>query len=853
MNADRWSQIEQLYHSAREKEPDDRDLFLTEACAGDEDLRLEVESLLSYETETAMLLDRPALEVAARALAVDRRNGMIGRTLGHYRIESWLGAGGMGEVYRAIDMRLDRAVAVKVLSEHLSTHPDALERFEIEAKAAAALSHPNILAIHDFGEDQGIAYAVTEFLNGETLRARLTRSPLDSREAVEIAISVAEGLAAAHAKGITHRDLKPENIFLTAEGRIKILDFGLAQMGPLLADEPSDDAASTSPAGSEGGALIGTVAYMSPEQAEGRKVDPRSDVFSFGAVLYEMVVGERAFQGTSKAATLAAIRHGEPPASGKLSGTGLQPIVARCLGKDPVPRFPSARELLLELRKLRAEPRPLNRRMALWAGVTAAAVLLGGAALLPQKWRAWPPGSGRRLTSLAVLPLKNLSNDPEEEYFADGMTDVLIADLAQISALRVISRTSVMQLKGTKKSLAEIARQLNVDGVIEGSVLRSGDQVRITAELVDTSTDRHLWARTYDRKLGDVLTLQGEVARAIAGEIQARITPQESGRLSRDRAVSPAALEAYLKGRFYWGEFTEESLTRSIEYYEQATRIDPAYAAAYAGLSESWTGLGWIGARPWEEVRGNAKDAATKALAIDDSLSDAHAAVAVLSFRDWDWKTAEAEDRKAIALNPGYPISHMSYSNMLRYLGRTEESIAEGRRAVELDPLSLLTNEVLAEAYLSARRYDLAIAQCQTALELHPEESMLHHILGWAYVYKGMYDKGAEAIAKSDALDGVDPAVSPNLAYIHAVTGNQEEARKTLDLLLALAKEAPVDRGMIALIYTALGQRQEALTLLEQAYRQHSSMMTWLKVDARFDNIRQEPRFQNLMRGVGLI
>ena len=318
-----------------------------------------------------------------------------------------------------------------------------------------------------------------------------------------------------------------------------------------------------------------------------------------------------------------------------------------------------------------------------------------------------------------------------------------------------------MQLKGTKKSLREIARALNVDGVIEGTVLRSGDRVRITADLVDTSTDRHLWAKTYERKVGDVLTLQGEVARAIAGEVQARITSDESGRLARKRSVSPAALEAYLKGRYYWSQYTDESLTKSIESYEQATRLEPSYAAAYAGLSESWTGLGWIGARPWAEVRDMAKDAAAKALAIDDELSDAHAAMAVIALRDWDWKTAEEEDRKAIALNPGYPTAHLSYSNMLRYQGRAEESIAEARRALELDPLAVLTNEVLGYAYLCARRHDLAVAQSQAALELHPEESSLHYLLGWAYVYQGMFDKGRGGDTKSLAIDGVDPAFPP--------------------------------------------------------------------------------------------
>jgi serine/threonine protein kinase len=585
MNADRWKQVEQLYHAAAAERPEDRDRFLNQTCAGDEDLRREVQSLLGYETDTAMILDRPALELAARAIAVDRRARMIGRTLGHYRIESWLGAGGMGEVYRAIDTRGDRAVAVKVLSEHLSTHPEALSRFETEAKAAAALSHSNILAIHDFGEEEGVAYAVTELLTGETMRARLSQSPLDLRQALDIAIAIAAGLAAAHDKGITHRDLKPENIFLTENGGVKILDFGLAQIGPLYPGDETEGPSSVSPT-SESGRLIGTVAYMSPEQAEGVKVDPRSDVFSFGSMLYEMVVGERAFQGKTKAETLAAIRHEEAPAGGKLSGTGLQAVVARCLRKDPAGRFPSASDLLQELKRLRQLPARPALRKILWVGAMAVVLALASWALLLQKWPGGVSSSGRRLASLAVLPLQDVSKDPAEEYFADGMTDVLIADLAQISSLRVISRTSVLQLKGTKKTLKEIARQLNVDGIIEGTVLRSGDRVRITAQLVDVSTDRHLWARTYDRKIGDVLALQSEVARAIAGEIQARITPQESGRLSRNRAVSPAALEAYLKGRFFWGEFTEESLTKSIESYKLATSIDPAYAAAYPGLSE---------------------------------------------------------------------------------------------------------------------------------------------------------------------------------------------------------------------------------------------------------------------------
>jgi len=433
------------------------------------------------------------------------------------------------------------------------------------------------------------------------------------------------------------------------------------------------------------------------------------------------------------------------------------------------------------------------------------------------------------------------------------MTDVLIADLAQLSSLRVISRGSVMPFKGTKKTLSEIARQLNVDAVVEGSVLRMGNQVRITAELIDTSTDRHLWARTFERKVEDVLSLQSEVARAIAGEVRARMTPHESARLLRNRSVNPAALEAYLKGRFYWNKFTEEPLVKSVEYYEQATGLDPGYAVAFAGLSESWTGLGWIGARSWEEVHPKAKEAANKALEIDPDLGEAHAAMAAVSLREWNWKTAEQQDRKAIALNPNHSTAHLSYSNILRYLGRPEESIAEGRRAVELDPLAVLTNEVLGTAYLSARRYDLVIQQCKQALEMHPDESSLHHLLGWAYAYKKMYEPAIDSIEKSLTLDGVPPALSPDIAYIHTMRGQKDEARAILDRLLALSQKAPINAGLIALIYAGLGEREETLTWLEKAYEQHSPMMTWLKVDARFDNVRDEPRFQELMRRVGLI
>ena len=856
MTSERWSEIERLYHAAREQREGEIGAFLKQACGSDDELRREVESLLAYRTATEDFMEAPPMDLAARQLARERGEKMKGRVLGRYKIETWLGAGGMGDVYRAADTRLGRPVAVKILSQHLSSDPAALARFETEARAVAALSHSNILAIHDFGEEQGISYAITELLEGETLRSRLNHSPLPWRESLDIALAAAEGLEAAHAKGITHLDLKPENIFLTGDGKVKILDFGLAQIRPLLpGNEPADTAAALS--SPETGMLIGTAGYMSPEQAEGKEVDARSDVFSFGSVLYEMLAGRHAFRRENRASTLAAIIREKPEPvanSGQELPPGLEEIVLRCLHKEPAQRYESARQLAAELRKFASEPAPPARPLYRASAIGAAVAILVAAWLALFGWRSgWLAPSGPRLASIAVLPLVNVSHNPEEEYFADGMTEVLIADLAQLSSLRVISRGSVMPFKGTKKTLPEIARQLNVDAVVEGSVLRSGNRVRITAELIDTSTDRHLWAKTYERKVDDVLLLQSEVAQAIAGEVRARMTPQESARLSRNRAVNPAALEAYLKGRFYWNKFTEEALVKSVESYEQAARLDPGYAAAYAGLSESWTGLGWIGARPWEEVHAKAKEAAAKALEIDPELGEAHAAMAVLSLREWNWKTAEQEDQKAIALNPNYSTAHISYSNILRYLGHPDESIVEARRAVELDPLAMLTNEALATAYVSARRYDQAIEQCKKALELHPDESNLHHLLGWAYAYKQMYKPAIESIEKSLALDGVAPALSPDIAYIDTMAGQKKEARRILARLLALSEKAPLNAGLIALVYAGLGEREETLTWLEKAYQQHSPMMTWLKVDARFDNIRDEPRFQELMRRVGLI
>lgn len=852
MTEERRRRVDEIVFSLLGMESEERAAQLDQTCAGDAELRREVEAMLAQESRANRFLESPALEGAARALAGSMSPGddpLTGQVVSHYRVLEKLGAGGMGIVYRAQDLRLGRFVAIKMLPDDLSVDTAAVQRFLAEARAASALNHPHICTIYGIEEHEGKHFIVMELLEGQTLKERIAANALDAASILKIAIQIAEALDAAHARGIVHRDLKPTNIFLSESGTAKLLDFGLAK---LLREPPPGDASSlptvthlTAP-----NVIVGTMAYMSPEQALGREVDHRTDIFSLGVVLYEMSTGSLPFKGDTTPEMIVQITHGDPPPIASRSSrgpAGLQHVIRKCLAKDRERRYQTTGELIADLKKLHQGRTLYPRRRFL--AVAAVAALL---ALLAAVWSRLPQFSGPHITRLAVLPLSNLSNDAEQEYFADGMTDLLIADLAQIGALRVISRTSVMQFKGTKKTLPEIAKELGVGHIVTAQVMKSGGRVRIIAGLVDGATDQHIWANTYERELSDVLTLQGEVARAIADEVRARLTPQEAGRLARRRKIDPAALDAYLLGHYHWDRYTAESLAKSIEYFEQATKLDPDYAAAYSGLAESRAGLFQMGASPWEDTIPQAKQDVAKALSLDDSSAEAHQASGFIHYLEWDWKGAEEETKKAIRYNPAFSNIYVLQCNILRHLGRAEESIAAAKRGLEVDPLAMITNQMLGNAYVNARRYDLAIAQFQKALELHPDDSTLLHHLGWAYLYSGQSDKGLAAMEKSSKLERGDERLDPYLAYIHAVTGRQKEARETLSRLLELAKEYPV-QPLIALIYVGLDERANALAWLEKAYQQHSTMMIWLKVDPRFDRIRQEPQCQDLMRRVGLI
>ena len=788
-----------------------------------------------------------------------------GARLGPYEIVSPLGAGGMGEVYRARDSRLGREVAIKVLPGSFSQDVDRLRRFQQEARAASALNHPAILTIHDFGEHDGAPYVVAELLEGGTLRARLAGGRLPVRKALDYAGQIARGLAAAHEKGIVHRDVKPENVFVTNDGRIKILDFGLAKLAGPERDGGAGTETPTQTRGTEPGVVMGTVGYMSPEQVKGEPADARSDIFSFGAVLYEMLTGARAFSGGSAAETMSAILRDDPPMpSGTSPGVvaSLDRIVRRCLEKSRQERFQSASDLAYALDEaaqsetgsstVRTTASPGRRRRAGWVFL---AVLAAGLAA----WFVVRPLVVRResdrlagaIRSLAVLPLSNLSRDPEQQFFSDGMTEELIASLGRIRTLRVISRTSAMRYRDTKKSVPEIARELNVDGVIEGTIQKSGDRVRITAQLIDAERDRQLWSARYERDLNDVLALQSDVARAIAREIQVAVSPQELSRLAKRAPVDPEAHRLYLLGRYHWNQRSADGYQKALEAFQRSIAKDPTYASAWAGLADTYTTLGFYVLTP-REMAAKAKSAALKALEIDPDLAEAHASLGNILFSfEWNWRSAEEEFRRAIELNPSYVTGRHWHAMFLAALGRSDDALAEERQALEYDPLSLVVNSALGLQLYFARRYDQAIEHLRRTLDLDPDFRLANVELGYAYAAKGSFREAIAIGEKYFAIPDADAYARGALPYFQGRAGNRDETLRLIDHLKSLSKERYVNPAIFLLAYLGIGDREETFAWLEKAI-QERAVLLYIKLDPIFDPIRDDPRFAQFVRRMGL-
>jgi len=806
----------------------------------------------------------------------------VGINLGHYRIAEKIGAGGMGEVYRAHDEHLSRDVAIKVLPSGTLSDQSARRHFRNEALALSKLNHPGIATIYDFDTQDGVDFLVMEYIPGITLSEKLAGRPLAEKEVIALGTQLAEALAAAHAEGVVHRDLKPGNVRVTGDGRLKILDFGLAKLQlPVMPNAATESIDQTL-------ARSGTLPYMAPEQLLGEEADPRTDIHAAGAVLYEMATGQRPFGKLERAQLITAILQQAPAPPGQLNPrvpADLERLIGKCLEKEPENRYQSAKELAVDLRRLSTpssvkaswrvveRPRSRVRRKALLGltGVLALTAVLATAVLLGlnlNRWRDRLLGkeAGARIHSLAVLPLVNLSGDPEQEYFADGMTEELITDLSKIGSLKVISRTSVMQYKDARKPLREIGRELGVEGVIEGSVRRVGDRVRITAQLIYASSDTHLWAESYDRDLHDVLKLQGEVAQIIANEVNAKVTPQEQARLSGKRSIDPEAYQAYLQGRYYWNKRTEEDIQKAIGYFQKAINKDPNYALAYAGLADSYLVLSLYSNAPWQDTYRQAKAAATKALEIDDNLAEAHATLAsTRAGEQWDLAGALTELARAIQLNPNYATGHQWYAEYLVCSGDAEKAIAQIRRAQELDPLSLVINSTYGYILFQARRYDDALAQARKTLGMDANFYLGHQLLGEVNEQRGMFEEAITERQRAATLAGESAEEAGRRALLlrsaYAKKGAKgywqerlqlamKDAKQSKDLPYELTDSSPY---RLAVLNARAGRNEAAIGLLQKAFNQHDYGLYYLKTAPALDGLRSDPRVASLMLRIGLV
>lgn len=760
------------------------------------------------------------------------------RQLGRYRICSALGAGGMGEVYLAEDVALERLVALKVLPAEIARDKERMRRFVQEAKTASALNHPNILTIYEIGKENRLHFIVSEYVEGETLREKLKRENLPVSEVLEIAVQIAAALESAHAGGIVHRDIKPENLMIRADDYVKVLDFGLAKLTEdksALLDTEGETLAQVNTAA---GMILGTVAYMSPEQARGQKVDTRSDIFSFGVCLYEMLAGFNPFKGETTVDVLAAVLQREPTLLSSLKPEipeELSRIVAKALRKNRHERYQSSKNLLRDLKQLQQQ-------------LTFGATANFSQSLMAQGKEA--------INSLAILPLACAGgDDAQTEYLSDGITESIINALAQISDLNVTPRNTVFRFKGSASDAQTIGKQLNVRAVLTGRVRQFGKNLIIGVELIDVEKDTQIWGEQYRRALVDIFDLQEEIAADIGEKLRLKLTGEEKKLLGKRYTENAEAYQCYLRGRYFvTTKRTEEWIKKGIEYFQQAIEIDPTYALAFSGLADAYGFLasstgGWTP----QDAYPKAKAAAERALAIDETLGEAHASLGFFHLLyDWNFPAAERQFKRAIELSPNYPNAHDGYGFYLKAMGRHAEAIAECGQMQKLDPLSPFAHVSLGWAHYFARDYDRAIAECQNALEMEQNSTFAYRILGFAYLQKGRINKALAALKKAVRFSSGGLAFEAHLGYVYAIAGKRAEALKVMSDFEKIARERYVSSYYFAVIYLGLGETDKAFEWLEKAFDERSGFMPFLNVEPMLDSIRADARFTDLRRRMGL-
>jgi serine/threonine-protein kinase len=861
MKNDRWQQINVLFQLATERTVQERAKFLDEACRDDDSLRRELESLLISYERAGNFIESPAFEVAPELLTNDDRPGaFVGESIGHYRIESLIGLGGMGEVYLARDELLGRRVALKFLPESLTAGEAQLNRLEHEARTASALNHPNILTVHEIGVDGSRHFIATEFIEGETLRAVLARRKLDLREALEIAIQVGSALAAAHQSGVLHRDIKPENIMLRPDGFAKLLDFGIAK----LTEQPSRGSDSgqverATASHMQPDLVAGTARYMSPEQTRGEQLDARSDIWSLGVVLYEMLAGTPPFPGATRSGCVASILETEPaPLSGVLADVPakLESIVQKALRKNRDERYQAIRELLDDLRNFQREIEVEGAVSKIKWYRRAASLTLGAGVLAATAFAYLfyfgAPAPRPSEKSIAILPFADLSPGRDQEYFCDGIQEEVLNRLSRIADLKVISRTSVQRFKRGGTKLPQIARQLGVAHILEGTVQKVDDRVRVTVQLIKAQNDSHLWSQKYDRKLTDIFAVESEIATHIAAVLRAKLTGAEEQALASRPTQNPEAHQLYLKASSLLNKRTAPNLRSAIQHFQGAIDKDPNYALAYAGLADAYALLTlWGGEGPRATVP-KAKAAARKALDLDETLAEAHHSLGViLALYDSDFVRSRKEFERAIELNPNFAAAHHQLANLnLVKTGEFDRAIAEGSLAVELDPLSPIINADHGRNLLWARRYDEAIEQFQRTLSLDPDFYYLHYALGEALQLKGQIREAISEYEKAaQATD--DPTATALLAQAYACNGERDKAEELLLSLENSATKRNIGPCTLALIHVALGEGEKAIDELELAWRERMDPdINEIKVEPLLDPLRGDPRFERLLAKV---